>query len=194
MSNNLSQNHAIMMLGLMNRLFFKGAAYIEKKSARIFALSIESTSFFLMGRDTDMVPFIAVPYQLQPYFSNIDWSRLTLFRRAGYVYLEVLDHKTNNLLFAIGFRVRKERQTVFHQPTAEDIHEMTLNLKTYYQNPQEKAVIADRNDITNIAIREIFALEEIDNEVNLENAQTIFEHSGAEESVSVIDVAGRFRR
>lgn len=191
MTANLAQNHAVSFICMLNRFFFRGGGAVEERSTRVFVLSVEASSFFVMGRDTDNVPFIGVPAQMQPYFSQLDWGRLSLFRRGGYVYLELIDPKTANLLFALAIRVRRDRQALFCHPTEEHPSNMSLNMKTFFQEPGQPAIIPNRNDISNIPIREIFSLSELDNEINEEDARVILETSGADTSISIVNIGGR---
>lgn len=185
-ASSLAQNHAIEFMGLLNRLIYSGGAYLEADHKRLLLFSVETTALFMMGRDTDNVPFIGVPVEMQPYFSQIDWGRLSLLRSQGYVFLEVFDPKTSNLLFALGFRIRKDRQSMFCLDGVENPNDMYLNLKTFTQKPGENAIVQDRNDITRIAIREIASVDEMDNQMNADDAEDLFQNSGASSSVSIV--------
>lgn len=191
---DIHQNHAMMMAGFLNRIFTSGQASLEESSKRLFLLHSEVSNYFLYGRDMQHSPFIAVPDKMQPYFTQMNWSRFTLLPSRHYVFLECQDPKSNMLIFAIGFHVRRERQSIFcHE--AEDVSTKRLNIRTFSAIPDsDQVILSNRNDYMMIPMRKIQSIDQMDHEMNAMDAEDFFDASGASGSVSVISLGQKRKK
>lgn len=176
----MQQNHAVMFLAWMNRLVRSGKAVVREDNPLVFQLDAVASGYFLLGRNMKNKPFLGVPVQFMPFFTQIDWMEASICREEGLFLLEARDPVSQSLFMALSFSFRRERLNVFCLENEENIAEMPLSIKVFKQNPKnpDDLAVSDHDELIGIPQKEVYSIMDIGTDLEIDNARRLFENTG----------------
>ena len=186
------QNHGLMFFMFINRLIRDQMIELDERDPRIMRLGNLPSAYFLCGRDDNDEPFLGVPAEMMPWFTQIDWTGASLCRKEGYLYLEGRDPRTQTMLIAFGIRVRSKPLNVFAIDGHEDVDMMSLNMKVFEkdeQNPKQ-VYFADHHEVIGIPLQEIGTCHELSTDEEAEESRKILAKSGLDRTFTPTKIVG----
>jgi hypothetical protein len=186
-----SQNHALVFFVYLSRLVQYKHAVLDEHNPKALLLDTFSSGVFLCGRDINDQPYLGVPSELMPFFTQIDWVEASICRKKGYLFLEARDPATQSLQMAFGIKIRRKRLNVFCVKDHENIDDLSLNIKVFEQdkNKPTDVIFADEHELVNITLKEINSTLELGTEMDAEEARTILVNSGVDHSFTPIKLS-----
>lgn len=186
------QNHGLMLFMFINRLVRDKMIELDEHDPRIMRLGNLPSGYFLCGRDENDEPFLGVPSEMMPWFTQVDWVGAALCRKEGYLYLEGRDSSTQVLLMSLGIKVRTKRLNVFSIEGHEDIDMMSLNMKVFERDEKDNKQVyfADHHEVIGIPLQEIDTCHDLSSEEDAEEARKILAKSGLDRTFSPTKVVG----
>jgi len=148
-------------------------------------------SFFLSGRDTDDVPFLAIPLNSMPFFTEVDWVEVSICRKLGYLFLESRDSSTYMLNFVLGIKFRPSRLDSFCLQGKENPADMRCNIRVFEQNPDDHTdvVFSDQSELIGLTVKEVDSTLDIGSELEQEEARSILAQSGIKGTYTNIKIS-----
>lgn len=173
------QNYALMFLMLMNRFTSGGKLSVRADNPLVLQLDAVASSHFIIGRNMKDEPFLGVPIQFMPYFTQLDWMEASICREEGLYILEARDPMSQSLNMALALTIRRERLNVFRSER-EDITKLPLSMKTFRQNPQnpDDFVVSEHDELIGIPQKEVSSIMEVGTDIEIDNAKRLFENMG----------------
>lgn len=125
-----------------------GKAKFGEKNNKVIELEHDASNYFAMGRDENQKPFIGVQESMNPWFFNIDWSEVALAINDKYskLYLIARD-KEDNIILALGLKVKQKRLIVIFDPVTEDIESVYCNIKVVVRGEDKKEILTSYNNM-----------------------------------------------
>lgn len=182
-----NQNHALVWMIHLVRLIQFGCAKFDATNPKVLLLNAKGSCFYLCGRDSDKNPYLGVPLDMMPFFTQLDWMDAAIDRNSGYLFLEAKDPRTGMLNIALGFKFRAGRQDVLCLSGKEDPATLRLSIKVFEQdkkNPQN-VIFSDQDAMTGIPIREISSTAELGSEADAEYSREVLGRSGVDSTFTV---------
>lgn len=175
----MQQNHAVMFLTWMNRLIRNDKATVHPDNPLVFQLDAVASGYFLIGRNMKNMPFLAVPVEFMPFFTQIDWMESSICREEGLFFLEARDPMTQSLHMALAFSWRSERLNVICSER-ENPADLFLSIKVFKQNPKDPTdvIVSDHDELVAIPIKEVHSAMDVGTEIEIDNARRLFETTG----------------
>lgn len=185
-----SQNHGLVFFMWLNRLIGNNHITFNEDFPKVLELDLYSSSQFLVGRDVNDQPFLGVPSEMMPHFTQIDWVEASICRKTGHFYLEAKNPSTQELNMAFGIKMRRDRLNIFCLEGVEDISELSLSIKVFEQDPEDvtSVLFADNHELINITLKEIDSVVEMGTFSDIEDAKSIAKDSGLDSTFTQIKV------
>lgn len=185
----MQQNYAVMFLLWMGRLVGDGKLQISPVNPLVVELDAIASGHFLLGRDVENQPFLGIPIQFMPFFTQIDWMEISLCREEGRLYLEARDSETQALHMALSLSIREERLNVICLKGVENPASLMFGMRVFSQNPQnpKEILVADQNEISGFPIKEVNNILDIGTEMEIESALRLYEKTGMGSVFSITD-------
>lgn len=182
------QNYAVVWLMFLGSLVDNDYLKLDHQNPKVFLLDSIASSFFLYGRDEDDVPFIGVPQNSMPFFTEVDWVEVSICREMGYLFLESRDSSTYMLNFVLGLKLRPERLNIYCLKGKEKPSEMRCNIRVFEQNKDDHddVIFSDQNELVGLTVKEVDSTLDIGSELEQEEARSILAQSGIKGSFTNI--------
>ncbi|MAH54642.1 MAG: hypothetical protein CL531_00055 [Aestuariibacter sp.] len=185
-----TQNAALVWLMYFNRLIDCGHVKMDAYNPKVFYLDAYTSAHFMLGRDIEHEPFLAVPNTYMPFFTEVDWVEVSINRKEGYLFLEARDPKTQMLHMALGFKVRRARLDTVCIEGKEDINSLRFNIKVFEADPDDpqQVVFNDQHEIVGLPIKEVSSSLELGTELDSADSRSMLEESGVSKSYTTLKI------
>jgi hypothetical protein len=184
------QNHALIFFMYLNRLVANGHIQADEYNPKVLMLDSYASGVFLCGRDVNDQPFLGIPSEMMPFFTQIDWVEASICRKIGYIFLEAKDPQTQIMNMAFGIKIRRRRLDVFCIDGHEDINSMTLSMKVFEQDKKDpkQILFADQHELINITLKEINSTMDLGTEMDAEESRGILKKTGVDSTFTPIAI------
>ncbi len=187
MSNG--QNHALVWMIYLNRLLQYNNMKFDEHNPRVFLLDTMASAVFVAGRDVKCEPFLGVPVEMMPFFTQVDWVEASICRSKGYLFLEVRDMVSQTLTMAFGIKMRPSRLNVFCLEGKETAELMKMNIKVFEEDGDE-LLISDQHEMTGLVLKEVASTADLSHDLDAEEARSILENTGVSKSFTSAKAIG----
>ncbi len=146
------KNSLFVWFSFLNTLVDNKQIKIHPSNPKVLLLGADSSSMFLAGRDKSGELFFGIPNAMMPFFTQVDWSEISISHELEYLFLEARAPDSKALSMALGIKLSRRLLKMFSVKERSD-DMVGFKVFEHGRSIQSEIFLSNQNEVSGLPIK-----------------------------------------